>query len=211
MFGGGVVIRIVAGDFSTVWPMNSFASGKFRLLPNDGMNPETFDVSELKTLEIVSEATVKKLGSSLGWAAAGGALFGPAGAIVGSVAGGNKNEVTFLGEFSDGRAFVAVTDPGTWGKIKMASAKAPAMPSAAATRRSGVQSPDIFVKAYSNTVDPAVIALVLVIASALLFCTVIGFLICLFMGGPTAVFGWSSVALFAIVGVSGQAMGVKKT
>ena len=205
------MIKIVAGDFSTVWPMSSFLNGQFRLLPNDGMNPETFGIGELKTLEIVSETTVKKLGRSLGWAAAGGALFGPAGAIVGSVAGGNKNEVTFLAEFRDGRAFVAVTDPVTWGKIKMASAKAPVMSPSAPTGRSDVQSPDIFVKAYSDAVDPALIALVLVIASALLFCAFVGFLICVFIGGPTAVFGWSAAVLFAIVGVSGQAMGAKKT
>jgi hypothetical protein len=205
------VIKIVAGDFSTVWPMTSFINGKFRLLPNDRMNPETFDVGELKTLEVVSEATVKKLHSSLAWAAAGGALFGPAGAIVGSVAGGNKNEVTFLGEFRDGRAFIAITDPGTWAKIRMAAARAPVSPASANPRRSGEQSPDIFVKAYANAVDPVIISLILVVASVLLFAALIGFLVCLFWGGPTSVFGWSSVVLFAIVGASGKAMGVRKT
>lgn len=178
-------------------------------MPLDAMNPESFGLEDVKTLELVSEATVKKLGGSLAWAAAGGVLFGPAGAIVGSTVGGNKNEVTFIAEFHDGRSFVGVTDAGNWAVMRRAALKSPPATSHAPVRRSGEQSPGRFAKTYSAAVPAEMVALILVVASLCLFVSAVGFIACWIFGGPASIFGWASVMSFAVVGISAQAAGVR--
>lgn len=204
------MFKVVSGDFSTVSPLSSFTGRQFRLLPSNGWNPEVFDVSEAVTLELLTEQNVKKLGSSLGMAALGGLTFGPAGAIVGSIVGGNRHEVSFLAVFRDGRVVVAKCDPATWGRIQ--SAKVAPIPSGLTLTgsTSGRKDADIFVRAYANNVSPSAVLVVGSVAALLLFIAVIGFVFCLLFGGPTSVFGWSSVILFAITGASFQAADLSK-
>lgn len=83
-----------------------------------GMGNEKIPSKQLKSVEVATENTVKKLSGSIGLGLAGGLLLGPVGMIAGALAGGNKKEITFVATFHDGRTFVATTDPKTFANIK---------------------------------------------------------------------------------------------
>lgn len=79
--------------------LNFFAgdyTGKYSLWRNfkgkELVGPENLKLADIAGFEVVTEENVKKVGSTLGTAAVGGLLFGGAGAVVGALAGGNKNE-----------------------------------------------------------------------------------------------------------------------
>lgn len=80
-------LNFFAGDYTgkhTLW--RNF-KGKDLLGP--GKKLKLADIAEF---EVITEENVKKFGGTLGTAAVGGLLFGGAGAVVGALAGGNKNE-----------------------------------------------------------------------------------------------------------------------
>lgn len=82
---------------------------------------ETIPLSQLETVEIATEETVKKLGGTIGWGAVGGIIFGPAGLLAGLLLGGKKKEITFVARFKDGRKLLATTDNPTYIKLKAAA------------------------------------------------------------------------------------------
>lgn len=67
-------------------------------------------ISDIKKVTLQTEDSVKDLGQTLGFALAGGVIFGPLGALAGYLASGNRKEVCALVELSDDRKFVAVMD-----------------------------------------------------------------------------------------------------
>ncbi|ENG7537186.1 hypothetical protein ABVE29_003289 [Providencia stuartii] len=80
-------------------------------------NGECVLANKIKTIDIASEDSVKKVGGALGWGVAGGVLLGPIGAIAGIFLGGNKKEVTFIVELEDGRKFMGTTDTKSYTKV----------------------------------------------------------------------------------------------
>ena len=81
---------------------------------------EAISFKQLATVDIATEESVKKIGGTLGWGAAGGLLLGPVGLLAGLLLGGRKNEVTFVAKFKDGRRLMATTDSATYRKLAAA-------------------------------------------------------------------------------------------
>lgn len=86
---------------------------------------QRIDPKWVKSAELQTEESLKKLAGSAGWgftgAIVGGLLTGGVGLLVGGLAGvlsgGNKTEVCFLCELEDGRKFLAITDKKTYQSI----------------------------------------------------------------------------------------------
>lgn len=87
------------------------------------LNGETIGPLDVKTLDIASEDSVKKVGGSIGWGVVGGALAGPVGLLAGVILGGNKKDVTFVAELYDGRKFMGTVDSKTFTKLQAAAMK----------------------------------------------------------------------------------------
>ena len=122
-----VTITIHAGDFgechaicspsgwggSGPWEMRVFTKkGRFW--------GEKIPFSELETVEVASEESVKSIRGTIGWGIAGGVLLGPAGLLAGLLLGGKEKEVTFVARFKDGRKMLATTDNETFTKLMAA-------------------------------------------------------------------------------------------
>jgi hypothetical protein len=121
-------LKVHAGDFITISPSHSYSKswtsgdGVFRLATEERTfklsNTESIPSTELEYLALANEETVKKLGGTVGWGAAGGLLLGPIGLLAGLLLGGKKTKVTFVAKFKDGRKMIASTDPKTWVEIQ---------------------------------------------------------------------------------------------
>lgn len=81
---------------------------------------EVIPSSQLEIVEIASEESVKKIGGTIGWGAAGAIILGPVGLLAGLMLGGKKKEVTFVAKFKDGRKLLATTDSKTYTKLMSA-------------------------------------------------------------------------------------------
>jgi len=113
-------VTVHAGDF--LKGAGQFSLGSLTLKTEEhAWVGETIPVSELQTVEIATEETVKKLGGTIGWGAVGGLLLGPAGLLAGLLLGGRKKEITFVAQFKDGRRLLATTDSATFIKLKGAA------------------------------------------------------------------------------------------
>lgn len=113
-------VQIHAGDFRK--GKASFSFGVFGGLFTDE-HPwmgETIHGKELEEVSVATEDSVKRLGGTVGWGAAGAVLLGPVGLLAGLLLGGKKKEVTFVAKFKDGRKMLATTDAKTYTKIQAA-------------------------------------------------------------------------------------------
>ncbi len=81
---------------------------------------ETIPLTQLETVEIATEESVKKIGGTVGWGAAGAVILGPVGLLAGLLLGGKKKEITFVAKFKDGRKLLAQTDSKTFTKLQAA-------------------------------------------------------------------------------------------
>ena len=109
-------LTIHAGDFRK--GRIEYYMRELRLI--EATNPtrvKKFPLNELATVEIATEESVKRLGGTVGWGAAGALLLGPVGLLAGLLLGGRKKEVTFVARFKDGRKFLATTDPKVYRKL----------------------------------------------------------------------------------------------
>lgn len=112
-------ISVHAGDF--LKEDGHFSSSSFVLKTKEHMwVGEVIHCSQLETVEVASEESVKKIGGTIGWGAAGALILGPVGLLAGLLLGGKKKEVTFIAKFKDGRKLLATTDNGTYVKIQAA-------------------------------------------------------------------------------------------
>lgn len=84
---------------------------------------ETVHASEIKTLEVATEESVKKVGGTLGWGVAGGIIAGPVGLLAGALLGGKGKDVTFVAELEDGRKFMGTVDSKSFTKLQAGSLK----------------------------------------------------------------------------------------
>ncbi len=110
-------IEILAGDWKKQKVSYTLGSLTFQPPPGKWM-PEVVHQGELEEVAIATEETVKKLGGTIGWGAAGALILGPVGLLAGLLLGGKKKEVTFIAKFRDGRKFMATTDSGTFTKLQ---------------------------------------------------------------------------------------------
>lgn len=87
------------------------------VLPVEGKFwPEEVLLKDIQ-FEIATEENVKKMTGTIGWGAVGAIALGPVGLMAGLLLGGRKKEVTFIGQISDGRRFLATTDNATYVKL----------------------------------------------------------------------------------------------
>lgn len=131
----GLIFKVHAGDFGgdgRIGGSNLFLRSKLQSeQPKSavaqffrgfmgGMAPryECVPMRELVSVEVASEESVKRVGGTVGWGIAGGALFGPVGLLAGLIAGGRATEVTFVAELSDGRKFLATADTATFRRFQ---------------------------------------------------------------------------------------------
>lgn len=110
-------IDVHAGDFLKQAGTYSFNTLTLKTKEHPYVG-ERIDVSQIETLDVATEESVKKLGGAVGWGAAGGLLLGPVGLLAGLLAGGNKKNVTFVAKLYDGRKLLATTDSKTFTKIQ---------------------------------------------------------------------------------------------
>jgi hypothetical protein len=112
-------LKVLAGDF--LEGSGRFDRGIFMLRTKEhNFVGEKISVKELDAVEVANEETVKKVGGTLGWGAAGAALLGPVGLLAGLMLGGRKKEVTVVAKFKDGRKMLATIDNGTFTDIQAA-------------------------------------------------------------------------------------------
>jgi hypothetical protein len=154
-------IKVHGGDFLT--QPGHFSFGTIRLMTKEhSFLGEAFSCEQLASLEIVTEANVKRLGGTIGWGAVGAVALGPVGLLAGLLSGGRKTEVTFLAAFKDGRKFLGTTDAQTYaailGGFTTAQAKQratePPLPPADA-RQSGQMTKDEWEQIKANAAERA--------------------------------------------------------
>jgi len=112
-------IKVYAGDFLEGDSQYSFDSLILKTKEHSFLG-ETIPITELETVDIATEESVKKLGGTVGWGVAGAVILGPVGLLAGLLLGGKKKEVTFIAKFKDGRKLLASTDSKTFTKLQAA-------------------------------------------------------------------------------------------
>jgi hypothetical protein len=110
-------IKIHAGDFLEGNSQYSFGSLILKTEEHSILG-ETIPITELETVDIATEESVKKLAGTVGWGVAGAVILGPVGLLAGLLLGGKKKEVTFIAKFKDGRKLLASTDSKTFTKLQ---------------------------------------------------------------------------------------------
>lgn len=111
--------KVIAGDFAK-GSGHSFFNKTFQMRRNDRLTKETIYPGQVRTIEIASENSVKRLGGTVGWGLAGGAVFGPVGLLAGLIAGGRSKEVTFICVLKDDRKFMATAPSKVYTDIRAA-------------------------------------------------------------------------------------------
>lgn len=118
-------ITIHAGDFHA--GKESRFNGTW-LLAETGKRSAFFGVpkwekippDQFEALEVATEESVKRLGGTIGWGAAGAVILGPVGLLAGLLAGGRGKKITFVLRLKDGRKMLASTDSKTFTKMQAA-------------------------------------------------------------------------------------------
>jgi hypothetical protein len=82
---------------------------------------ESFHGSQIASVEVATEESVKRVAGTVGWGAAGALVFGPVGLLAGLLAGGRDKEVTFVLVTRDGQRMLATADVGTYRSVVAAS------------------------------------------------------------------------------------------
>lgn len=113
-------VKIHAGDFPIGDAKLTFSALTFPWQPGDGLLGASIQLTDLSDVDMAGEESVKRLGGTVGWGAAGAMLLGPVGLLAGLLAGGRGKDVTFVAKTFDGRKFLATTDAKTFTKFKAA-------------------------------------------------------------------------------------------
>lgn len=109
-------LKIHAGDW---YGVGEFVVWEFKLpKPLKVWDFDKIKASELKSIEIANEESVKRVGGTVGWGAVGATLLGPVGLLAGLLVGGRGKDVTFVAHFKDGRKLLATTDSKTFTAIQ---------------------------------------------------------------------------------------------
>ena len=110
-------IKVHAGTFGEGVADADFNSGFIRFPWNEG--PNSFDyLDDIAEIDVATEGSVRRIGGTLGWGAAGALLLGPVGLLAGLLVGGRKQaEVTFVAKFENGSKLLATADKDTYTKL----------------------------------------------------------------------------------------------
>lgn len=105
------MLKVIAGDWkenTNVFVKRGAFTQKLRLLRFQKwiFFADRYAPKDIQSAEIITADTGASLSGKLGWGALGAVTFGPAGAIVGSIAGGNKNDRLAAVVFKDGKRAV---------------------------------------------------------------------------------------------------------
>ena len=102
-------LQFIAGDYKEKYTLGvAIVGGKDLICAN--MFGKKLKLANIASFEVVTEENVKKFGTTLGTAALGGVVFGGAGAVVGAIAGGNKNESVIVIQCFEGTKGMARAD-----------------------------------------------------------------------------------------------------
>lgn len=113
-------IKIHAGDFPKGDATMHFDQIGLPWQAGDGFTGKTIALAELEEIDVASEESVKRVGGTIGWGAAGALVLGPVGLLAGLLLGGKKTEVTFIAKFKGDRKMLGSTDSKTY-KTMMAT------------------------------------------------------------------------------------------
>lgn len=108
-------IKIHAGDFPKGDATMYFGQITLPWQKGDSFfGGKTIALSDLEEIDVASEDSVKRIGGTIGWGAAGALVLGPVGLLAGLLLGGKKTEVTFVARFKDNRKMLGSTDSKTY-------------------------------------------------------------------------------------------------
>ena len=117
-------VNVIAGDvvkgrwdFAGTWNPQTVSFDNLRLV--HGLHVFYFK-NDIRSVDLIKEENKKEFLGSATAGAIGGLLLGPVGLVAGALAGGNKNEVTFIGYLNDGKKFMATTDRKTFTNLQTA-------------------------------------------------------------------------------------------
>ena len=115
-------IKILAGDYPKGTAQFSSHSITLPWQAGDGFwGGKSLKTSEIGEIDIASEESIKRIGGTVGWGAAGAVILGPVGLLAGLLLGGKSKEVTFVVRFKDGTKMLATADSKTYTKLVAAS------------------------------------------------------------------------------------------
>lgn len=110
-------ITIHAGDFPKGTAAIGFGKITLPWAQGDGLVGKQVRLSEIEAIDIASEESVKRIGGTIGWGAAGALILGPVGLLAGLLLGGKSKEITFVARFVGDRKMLATTDAKTYKTI----------------------------------------------------------------------------------------------
>ncbi|MEX5572183.1 MULTISPECIES: hypothetical protein [Pseudomonas] len=109
-------INVLAGDF--LQGNGEYRAGTITLVtplfPWPGI---CFKQDEIKSMEIASKASNRKMDDTIGFGLAGALMLGPVGAAAGMFLASEEKEITFVATLKDGRSLLAATDENTYRKM----------------------------------------------------------------------------------------------
>lgn len=112
--------KVHAGDFKPK-SGGSLQMGILTLTPVGKFFSERISVSQVESVEIMTEESGKRFFRSAGMGVVGGLALGPVGLLAGLLSGGKKTDVTFACVLKDGRKFLATADSKTYQKFAAAA------------------------------------------------------------------------------------------
>ena len=116
--------KVLGGDFKTGDGKGQLTGSALLLYDpakSSFMPDFTYARTMISSVDIATEESVKRVGGTVGWAAAGGLLLGPVGLLAGALLGGRGKKVTFICVLSNGRKFLAEADADIYKKFLAAT------------------------------------------------------------------------------------------
>lgn len=110
-------IKILAGDFK-IGRGSTYALGKLYLRKNGSLFREEVPVADIASLEIADSNVGSAEQNALAGGVVGGAMFGGAGMVAGSVIGSNSKEVAAVCVLKDGRKWLGMMATTDYNKLK---------------------------------------------------------------------------------------------
>jgi hypothetical protein len=104
---GAIIVNSMGFTMTLAWEAGDGFFGK----------THTFTKFDIKEISVATEESVKRVGGTVGWGAAGAVLLGPIGLLAGLLLGGKGKDVTFILQFTSGKKMLATTDSKTYTKL----------------------------------------------------------------------------------------------
>ena len=113
-------INVHAGDFGEGKALLKTDTILLPIKKGQGrLNRDKLKITDITSLDIATEESVKRIAGTAGWGTAGALLLGPAGLLAGLILGGKKSEVTFIAQVND-QTLLATTEMKIYKKLMAA-------------------------------------------------------------------------------------------